>query len=281
MTNMILFGKTRRPHAHPSVKRQSEYDGRILQLDIKQIVANPAQPRRTFDNESLIRLADSIRQYGILQPLTVRRISEKEFELIAGERRLRAAKLLGMLTVPCVILDVSESASAELAIIENIQRENLNMFEQASAIASLIDIYDLTQNQVAKRLSLSQSYIANKLRILRLTSAERDIILSEELTERHARAVLRIDDIEKRTEALKTIAKRRMNVAHTEEYIDKLLEFGSNAVKHEKIAINDIRFFYNSVENAIDIMKRAGAEVRSEKKESEDEIELSIKIIKQ
>ena len=280
MTNMLLFTRTRKPHAHPGAKRVSEFDGRIIQLDIKQITENPAQPRRIFDNESIIRLADSIRQYGILQPLTARRVGEKEFELIAGERRLRAAKLLGMLTVPCIILDISESASAEIAIIENIGRENLNMFEQASAIASLIDIYGLTQNQVAKRLSLSQSYVANKLRILRLTSQERDIILSEGLTERHARSLLRIDDIEKRTEALKTVAKRRLNVAHTEEFIDKLLEFGFDTEKQEKIAINDIRFFYNSIDNAIGIMKRAGAEVKSEKKETDGEIELNIRIMK-
>lgn len=279
MTNTILFQKTRKPHARPKITEEKD-DGKILMLDIKHITANPAQPRRTFDNEALIRLADSIRQYGILQPLTVRRISERDFELIAGERRLRAAKLLGMLAVPCIIIDVSERSSAELAIIENVQRENLNMFEQASAIAMLIDIYDLTQNQVAKRLSLSQSYIANKLRILRLTSAERELILSENLTERHARALLRIDDIEKRTEVIKYIAKRRMNVAHTEEYIDKLLEFDLTPEKNTKILINDIKFFYNSVDNAIDIMKRAGVEIKSEKREADGEVELIIKITK-
>lgn len=280
MTNMVLFQRTRKSHIHPNAKRGNESDGKILQLDIKQIMPNPAQPRRTFDNEALIRLADSIRQYGILQPLTVRRISEREYELIAGERRLRAAKLLGMLTIPCIIIEVSERASAELAIIENVQRENLNMFEQASAIAALIDIYGLTQNQVAKRLSLSQSYVANKLRILRLTASERDIILTENLTERHARALLRIDDIEKRTEAAKHIAKRRMNVAHAEEFIEKLLEFGEEIENKPKIAINDIRFFYNSVDNAIGIMKRAGADVRTEKIENDEEIELKIKITK-
>lgn len=303
MTNLTLFQKTRGAgHSRPTQeierqsRRKSEFDGKIISLDIVRIAPNPAQPRRSFDNDALIRLADSIRQYGILQPLTVRRISDalsgestknERFELIAGERRLRAAKLLGMLSVPCIVVDVSDRASAELAIIENVQRENLNMFEQASAIASLIDIYSLTQEQVAKRLSLSQSYVANKLRILRLTAEERNIILSEGLTERHARALLRIDDIEERKEAALYIAKRRLNVAQSEEYIERTLSLGLEEMKKEaeregkrKFIIKDIKIFYNTLDKAIDMVKQAGIDVVSEKNESDDEIELTIKIAK-
>ncbi len=300
MTNPALFQKTRSGHSRPTQKntgavhRRSEFDGRILKLDIMRISPNPAQPRRNFDNDSLIRLADSIRQYGILQPLTVRRICDakpgeatknERFELIAGERRLRAAKLLGMLEVPCIVVDVSDHASAELAIIENVQRENLNMFEQASAIASLIDIYSLTQEQVAKRLSLSQSYVANKLRILRLTAEERDIILSENLTERHSRALLRIDNIEERKAAAIHIAKHRMNVAQSEEYIEKVAnrefevpEYTPESKGKSKFILKDIRIFYNTLDHAIDLVKQAGIDVVSEKNENDEEIELKIRI---
>ena len=281
MQGTALFQRTKR-ETHTLPKRQGSCAERqIVRLPVSKIDPNRSQPRRTFDNESLVRLADSIRQYGILQPITVRRVADGRFELIAGERRLRAAKLLGMLEVPCIITEVSERASAELAIIENIQREDLDMFEEAAAIASLIDIYGFTQEQAAKRLSLSQSYLANKLRLLRLTAEERDMILSEGLTERHARALLRVSDISERKAVAAHIAARRMNVAKTEAYIDKLLEYDPEPpAPKEKIVIKDIKLFYNSVDRAIDIVKRAGIDVISRKNETDDKIELQITIPK-
>lgn len=297
-----IFNQTKKADVKGAAR--NEFEGKILRINVLQILPNPAQPRKSFDNESLIRLADSIRQYGILQPLTVRRIvgnkcsadafpqsvKDEHFEIIAGERRLRAAKLIGMMEVPCIVIDASAHSSAEMAIIENIQRENLNMFEQAAAIASLIDIYSLTQEQIAKRLSLSQSYVANKLRILRLTSRERALILTENLSERHARAVLRIEDTDERCGVIQYIAKKHLNVAETEEYIEKLLQKAAEAErdksterveeKHRKFIIKDIRIFYNSIDRAIEFVKKAGIDITSEKKDLGEDIELTIRIPK-
>lgn len=264
-------------------------DEKVYHIRTDSICANPMQPRKDFEEESISALADSISKYGILQPLTVRNMSmysdDDTYELVAGERRLRAAKLLGLDTVPCLIINVTDKQSAELAIIENLQRENLNIFEQASAISALICIYSLTQEQVAARLSVSQSYIANKLRLLRLTDEERQIIVSNSLTERHARALLKIGDAEKRKSALSKIVERKMNVAETEEYIERLLGTKKTEKQEEPKrkftgAIKDVRLFYNSIDNALKIVRKSGMNVYTRKRELEDEIELTIKIRK-
>ena len=258
--------------------------GRIHMISIERVTPNPSQPRKNFEDEAIIRLADSIRRYGILQPLPVRRLSNGEFELIAGERRLRAAKLLDLQEVPCIIINADNQKSAELAIIENIQRENLNIFEQAGAIASLIDIYKLTQEQIARELSTSQSYIANKLRILRLTAKERELILQNNLTERHARAFLKITDVNERIKIIEHVIKQGLNVAAAEEYIERQLcepIIGADAAQSKyKLKLKDIRIFYNTVEKAIQTVKDSGFDIESIRTEYEDKIELSIIIPK-
>lgn len=218
MTDLRYFKKTKSADGEPS--------NRVVQIKTDDIRPNRAQPRADFDQNAIIRLADSIRRYGILQPLTVR-LSDPEdiygYELIAGERRLRAAKMLGYLTVPCVIMEVSEQVSAELAIIENLLRENLNMFEQAYGFRKLIENHHLTQEEVARRMSLSQSAVANKLRLLRLSYEEQRLILESGLTERHARAALRLDDPQRRIEAIREISENKWNVQAAEQYIEELL----------------------------------------------------------
>lgn len=266
-----------------ALKTRLEY-GRVHTIPIERICANPAQPRKTFEDSAILRLADSLKQYGMLQPLSVRRIMDEGhmegglFQLVAGERRLRAATLIGMTHVPCLIINADSKKSAELAIIENIQRENLNMFEQANAIAALIRIYDMTQEQIAERLSCSQSYIANKLRILRLSAKERDIIMKNGLTERHARAVLRITDGDKRCEALDQIASRALNVAATEEYVEKLLSAGGRPTAKRKGVIRDLRLFYNSIDKAVSSLKSAGITAVTRKSDTDKEITLTITI---
>lgn len=258
--------------------------GRIHMISIERITPNPSQPRKNFEDEAIIRLADSIRQYGILQPLTVRRLQNENYEIIAGERRLRAAKLLGLSEIPCIIINADEQKSAELAIIENIQRENLNIFEQAGAIASLIDIYKLTQEQIARQLSTSQSYVANKLRILRLTAKERELILNNHLTERHARAFIKINNVPERIKVIEHVIARELNVSATEDYIErKLCEniLGTEAVKSKyRLIIKDIRIFCNTIDKAIKTVKESGLDIESSRVESDDKIELSITIPK-
>ena len=205
---------------------EEEIGSKVLQIKTDSIRPNRSQPRAEFDQNSIIRLADSIRRYGILQPLTVRPSDPDdiyEYELIAGERRLRAAKMLGYLTVPCVIMEVTDETSAELAMIENLLRENLNMFEQAYGFKKLIENHHLTQEEVARRLSMSQSAVANKLRLLRLSYEEQRLILESGLTERHARAVLRIDRPQQRLFALRYAAENKLTVQALEEYIESAL----------------------------------------------------------
>ena len=260
----------------------------IKLLPLADISPNPSQPRRFFEAEAIASLADSIRQYGIVQPLTVRHlIHGDKYELIAGERRLRAAALIGMETVPCVILETDETESAALAIIENLQRENLNIFEQAEAISSLIRMYELTQEDIARKLSVSQSFVANKLRLLRYLPDERTLILSSGLTERHARGLLRLTGDDRLT-ALKHVIEQHLNVAETEAYVDSLLnppeDKPSSAVEvsrpRQKLVIRDVRLFFNSIHHAVDVMRQAGIAAETSRRETEDTTEILIRIPK-
>ena len=207
----------------------------VVEISVDDIIPNRAQPRTSFHQHAIARLADSIRRYGVLQPLTVRKVllpptSAKAasgvravYELVAGERRLRAAKLAELTTVPCIVINTDDATSAELAIVENLLREDLNMFEQAEAFQRLIKEFHLTQDEAARRVSMSQSAIANKLRILRLLPEERQKILQEGLTERHARALLKLNDPALRGDVLQHILDRKLNVSATEAYIDNVL----------------------------------------------------------
>ncbi|MBQ8174189.1 MAG: ParB/RepB/Spo0J family partition protein [Clostridia bacterium] len=253
-------------------------NGKIVEIEAAAIRPNPAQPRREFDTEALLALAESIRRHGILQPPVVRRITRDSYELIAGERRLRAALLCGMTTLPCLVREGEDDESAELAIVENLQRRDLNMFEEAGAIASLCDRFRLTQEQVGARLSVSQSYVANKLRLLRLSGKEREVVLTGRLTERHARAALRLPE-ERRLSALSRMAAEEMNVAAAEKLVDHLLAEKKGKPRHTGV-IKDIRIFYNSVDRAIKLVREAGIGVRAVRRETEDEIELIVRIEK-
>lgn len=261
----------------------TEKSSEIVQISIESILPNRSQPRTTFENDSLIRLAESIRQYGILQPLTVRRIPENskfsifQYELIAGERRLRASKLIGVKTVPCIILDTDTQTSAALAIIENLHRDNLNIFEEASAIASLIELHKLTQEQIANQLSLTQAAIANKLRLLKLTEAEKSVILSNNLTERHARALLRIKNSAERIEALAHIIKNSYNVKQTEEYIDKHLNPKENTSVQ---SISNYQTLVLSITRAIEHTRNGGIAVKTAQTETDTDIIYTISIPK-
>lgn len=269
-----------RPNRYPSQNCREEETPRelcpaprIRMIPVGSIAPNPSQPRQVFEEDSTLRLSESIREYGMLQPISVRLPRGATcYEIIAGERRYRASLLAGLTEVPCVLFDVDEKRSAELALIENVQREDLNPFEQAGAIASLIDVYSLTQEKIASILSVSQSCVANKLRLLKLTEPERRIVLENDLTERHARAVLRLPTPEKRLKALTTMASQRMNVARSEEFVDALVkgERAEFVSSRRKFVPKDIRLFFNTVDRAVEIMSRAGVGVSRKKFEHED-----------
>ena len=266
------------------LKRRDD-TSRIHMLNPARICPNPSQPRRSFDDGELIALADSIRQYGIIQPLTVRRLSEESspfgglYELIAGERRLRAARMLSLPYVPCLIIEADREESAKLALVENLQRHDLTFFEEADAIGRLCETYGLKQQEAAAMLSVSQSYIANKLRLLRLGEEERRTVEHGGLTERHVRAALRAEDPELRKKILQTAALRGYNVKQTEQYADALLSNKEQPEATEtKIVIKDIRLFLNTIDKAVGIVRRAGIPVEQSRSDGDGMIELKIRV---
>ena len=251
----------------------------ITAIEICRIQPNPNQPRKVFSETSILKLADSIRQFGIIQPLTVRK-SGQLYELVAGERRLRAAKELGWKCVPCIIANITEEKSAQISIIENLLREDLNIFEQALAIETLIDTYSLTQEQIAEKLSSSQSYIANKLRLLRFSPEEREIILANQLTERHARALLRINDPVSRKSYLAKVIKLQLNVTNTEILVGEYLAGQDktsviDAPHHPK---KTVLSFYNTIKRAIEEAKASNLGVKFQKFVGESYTEIVIKL---
>ena len=262
----------------------------VREVEISEIRVPDGRFRRIRCDESLAALAESIREHGIIEPLIVRRVlgigGEAEFTLVAGERRLRAAEMAGLTTVPVVSVEAGEVDVAILAIIENLHREDLSMFEEAASIQSLISLTGMTQEACAKKLSVSQSYVANKLRLLRLSEGEQEKIEENGLTERHARALLRLEDKEEREEVLSIIIKREMNVSRTEEYIEDIICAKSRMAEREskpkgseqkrKLVIRDIRLFYNSIDHAVDVIKKSGIPVESTRKEVEEGVLISI-----
>ena len=227
--------------------------GRILYLPTEQLRPNPSQPRKIFDSDGLQELAAGIQNYGILQPLTVRR-RNGEYELVAGERRLRAAKLAGLTEVPCILLTVDEQLSSMVALVENLQRRDLDYIEEAEGLARLMRQYGLNQEQAAAKVGKSQSAVANKLRLLRHSPAVLAALRENGLSERHARALLRLPTEQERMAALAVIVKQQMNVAKTEEYIEALLTKKKQPEEPKKgirkLIVRDVRLFLNSVNSS-------------------------------
>ncbi len=254
-------------------------DERIVQVNVEDIKPNPHQPRTRFRDEDLRALADSIRQNGLIQPISVRSTAEG-YQLIAGERRLRASKLAGLLTVPCIVMEISDRNSAILALVENIQREDLNCFEEAAALEKLISYYGMTQEDAAMRLGRAQSTIANKLRLLKLTEQERMYILEHGLTERHARTLLRIGSPEERMRLLQKITKNGLNVERTERLVDELIGARKERERFQKrsVLFKDVRLFVNSINQAVETMQAAGIPAESQKMQFSDRIEYRIVI---
>ena len=254
---------------------------RVRYIPINAVRPNPQQPRRSFDETALRELADSISAYGILQPLTVRDRGGV-YELVAGERRLRAARIAGLREVPCLIAEVGEEDAALLALIENLQRRDLDYMEEAAAIARLIRRYGLSQQQAAEKLGKSQPTIANKLRLLRLSAPVIDCLRQYGLTERHARTLLRLTDPEQQLAAARHIGKRGLNVAQTEQYIDRLTAENRTEPprKRPTYIIKDVRLFLNSVERGVRLMQSAGVGAEVGRRDTEEEILLTIHIPK-
>ena len=251
--------------------------GQVLLIPNEIIYPNPNQPRRTFNQEELVNLAISIRMNGILQPITVRE-TEKGYEVVSGERRLRASRLAGMLSVPCIVIDVSSLKSAIYALIENIQRQNLGCFEEAQAIEKLMKDFGLSQDEVARQLGKAPSTVSNKLRLLGLPVRVREILCENGLSERHARALLRLPE-EKILPVLEKIIEKKMNVSRAEEYIEEVIN-EKNEKRNTKTVFSDVKIFLKTINHAVDTMKKAGIKADVKKEEQDESYVYHIKIPK-
>ena len=254
---------------------------RVRLIGCSEISRNPIRLRDEIPNRSLLSLADSIHRHGILVPLTVCRADAqgKGYVLVSGERRLRAAEMLGITEVPCIILPHSERLCAEFAVIESLQNRELNFFEQAQAIERLITVCGLSRDEAARRLSCSQSYIANKLRLLRLTEPERALIIERGLSERHARAVLRIPDADGRLSALKQIAASTMTVAAAEEMIERRVCRAVEAQDPKpRRTVRDVTPFTNTLARALRTLELGGVRCESERIDGEGYVEFRVRI---
>jgi ParB family chromosome partitioning protein len=258
---------------------QGTPDNKIYNLPVDMVLPNPFQPRRHFESMALVDLATSIKQYGLMQPISVRLV-ERGYELIAGERRLRATKLANISTIPAVIVDITDADSAILAMVENLQRQNLNFIEEAEGFYFLISKHSLTQDDLARKLGKNQSTIANKLRLLKLPGKVKKMLIEYGLSERHARALLKImkerqhEQAEKlMIEIVERIAEHGLTVQKTEEYIDKILNFQvkkAAARSNVKTYIRDIRIFTNTIKQAVDIMQDSGVNATYDVEEKSD-----------
>lgn len=267
------------------IKKRGLFDNqKVVSIPVGEIVPNPAQPRKLFDSQALFELSESIARYGIIQPLSVRKVG-RQYELVAGERRLRAAKMAGLAEVPCIILELSNEDSSVLALIENIQRRDLDYIEEAEALAKLIKDFGMSQEEAAKRISRSQSAVANKLRILKLSPEILYVLRESGLTERHARALLRLPTEELRQQALEHMVVHQLTVAKSEEYIEDLLDAAkeedeSARKKKPSYIIKDVRLFLNSINRSLGIMRDSGVAAVYDKSETDEDIILMITIPK-
>ena len=261
--------------------------GGIVYLSTEDIVPNPVQPRKLFDDEGLEELSRSIKDYGILNPLSVR-LRGSRYELVAGERRLRAARLAGLKEVPCILLDVNMEDASLIALVENLQRRDLDFIEEANGINQLIRMFGMSQEEAARRIGKSQSAVANKLRLLRLPQDVLEGLRQNGLTERHGRALLRLPDRESQRAALLYIIDNGLTVAATDAYIDALLQAPEapeepevpKAEGRRTFVLKDVRVFLNTLSRSIDLMKQGGIDAGVRREETEDQLILNISIPK-
>lgn len=271
---MGIFTKQKNTAKHRKVVNK------VVLIDAEAIRSNPAQPRKTFEQKELDSLAESIKENGILQPLTVRLNKNGEYELISGERRLKASKLINMQKIPCIVMETTSKESAVFALIENLQRKDLNYFEQAQAIKDLIVEWGVSQEEAANRLGKAQSTIANKMRLLKLDEKQREKMLKSGINEHQARLLLKLPtnrDIDKATHYIST---KNLNIRQTEKYIEDYLNEEVKPKKRLLPIIKDSRLFYNTINHAVETIKRSGIKASLEKVDKDEFIEYKIKIPK-
>ncbi|ASK61772.1 nucleoid occlusion protein [Virgibacillus phasianinus] len=255
----------------------------VVQLAVSKIVPNRFQPRSIFSEEKIAELAQTIKTHGMIQPIVVRKLDKDEYELIAGERRWRAVQTLGWENTPVIVQDMTDTETASVALIENLQREELTVVEEARAYARLIELHSITQEALAQRLGKSQSTIANKLRLLKLDDAVQQALLNKSITERHARALIKVKDLEKQSTLLNEIIEHDLNVKQTEERIDKI-ENKKEEPKKKKPKLKgvnkDMRIAVNTIRQSLSMVTDTGIDVETDEKDLDEYYQFTIKIPK-
>jgi len=264
---------------------KTESINNLIQVAVKEVTTSPYQPRQEFDEMELRELAGSIHEVGLIQPIVVRRV-ETGYELVAGERRLRACKLLGLTEIPALLMELDDKQVAALSLIENLQRKDLNYFEEALAYARLINDFGLTQEEVAQKVGKSQSAIANKLRLLKISPNVRKLISTDALSERHVRALLKLDSDDEQMMVLRMIYDNDLNVRETEEAVERIRQNISREIKKEETkrnvsgVIKDARIFVNTIRETVMLAKSNGVDMKIMEKEYDEAVELVIRIPK-
>jgi len=258
---------------------------KITYISIENIRPNPYQPRRNFEQSALEDLCNSIKEYGVIQPINVRKTPSNYYELVSGERRLRASIMAGLKEIPAIIIDVNEDDLAIMALIENLQREDLGYMEEAEGYRNLIKDHGLTQEELAQKIGKSQSTIANKIRLLRLPPMVKKILADHNLTERHARALLKLHDEQLQLKVLQKVCEKDLNVKKTEELVQKVLDKYANPKVQESgkkltRSIKDIRIFVNTIKQAIDMMKKSGVNAKAAQIDRGEFVEFIVRIPK-
>lgn len=260
------------------LKRRKKYEQQaaVLLLPVEEITPSPFQARSSFDETEMKKLAVSILQNGLLQPISVRPTVDGRYQLIAGERRLRACQMAGMTKVPAIVYQYEDEQTAALSLLENLQREQLNPFEQARALRDLLALWNCTQETAARRLGIAQPTLANKLRLLIFDAEQERICIEAGLTERHARSVLRLPTPAARTKVLQTIAEHQYNVQQTEDLVQRILD--DKKKPKQMVMVRDVRIFMNTINRAVQLMTASGIPATTEQKERDDYIEYVVRI---
>lgn len=260
-----------------NIEENGEAD-KIVKLPISQVIPNPDQPRKNFDEDALAELSASISMYGILSPLLVTPAEGDTYLLIAGERRYRAAQLLGLTEVPVIVKYYTPQEVAQIALIENLQRENLNYMEEAEGYQKLLEDFNMTQEAMAEKVGKKQSTIANKLRLLRLPAEVRSLLLQNGLTERHARALLKLEKVEQQMATLQAVVEKKLNVTQTEAFIDKLLAGKQQEKKKHIVLTSDVRLYVNSIKKVTQAIKAVNIPVKMEQVIDGDDVVVTVRI---
>ncbi|MCM3588135.1 nucleoid occlusion protein [Mesobacillus maritimus] len=276
-----FFGLGEKQEQEQIEAEKPEERDEIKKIPIDDIVPNRFQPRTVFDDEKIEELARTIHIHGVIQPIVIREFEGGKYEIIAGERRYRAMKKLGWEEVPAIINNLDDAETASIALIENLQREELSPIEEAIAYGKLLEIHSLTQEALAQRLGKGQSTVANKLRLLKLPQEVQDALLNKTISERHARSLIPLKDPEKQVQLLEEIIEKSLNVKQTEARVERILNQSNEKPKPRRKAFSkDMRIAVNTIRQSLSMVSDSGINLKSEEEEFDDFYQITIQIPK-